>query len=77
MNILYERNNWVSAYIRENYPPNFQPIQDQSYIGYYPEAILSKYEIGPLIGQGGYGKVCRARDKGTGNLVAIKVRFIL
>ncbi len=63
----------VSAYIWNRYPPIFHPNQDPSQIEFYPETILSKYEIGPMIGQGGYGRVCRGRDKKTGKLVAIKV----
>ena len=37
-----------------------------------PWLVAERYEVGAVIGRGGYGMVCRARDRKTGQEVALK-----
>ena len=37
-----------------------------------PEVVDNRFEIGPLVGKGGYGEVYRAVDRQTGGTVAVK-----
>src|SRR3954469_15767731 len=38
-----------------------------------PWLAAGRYEVGPVVGRGGYGMVCRGLDLKTGNQVALKM----
>src|SRR5688500_8418663 len=38
-----------------------------------PWLVAQRYEVGEVVGRGGYGMVCRGLDRETGNPVAIKM----
>lgn len=46
--------------------PILAPVND-------PKVIVGNYELGPIVGQGGYGVVYRAVERTTGQVVALKM----
>ena len=38
-----------------------------------PWLAAERYEVGPVVGRGGYGMVCRGLDRKTGQQVALKM----